>query len=69
MFRRCPKAWLAHDAKREADTIGDVLAFQKWRLLPKAGGLHDQDPRFLEALDVVESETARIEEAKRGKGQ
>jgi hypothetical protein len=34
--------------------------------LPRAGGVDDQDPRFIEACDVIEAEVAKMREVTSG---
>lgn len=59
-FERCPKAMLANELAPEADLVSDALVFREHGLPPVAGGLLDQDPRFLEALAIVDREIAKL---------
>lgn len=59
MFDECPVGWL-----RQASELGevvDVLRFHKYHILPVAGGWLDQDPRWLEVLEIVEGVIAEVE--------
>lgn len=57
---RCPKALVARDWADEAQFAADAMAFREHRLAPNTGGMLDQDPRFLEALALVDTEIARL---------
>lgn len=59
-FDRCPIATTRGEQKDEADLASDALAFREHHLAPNAGGLLDQDPRFLEALAIVDNTIAAI---------
>ena len=60
MFDRCPKAWLEQDARAEALLIGEASLFRERNILPRSGGWRDQDPKFVEALAIVDVELAKL---------
>jgi hypothetical protein len=54
-FDRCPKAWL--EGEPEASMwVADAMWFIRWRQLPSAGGMLDQDTRCLRVVDIVGAE-------------
>lgn len=61
-FDRCPKAWERDEAAPEADLFADVVTFRRFGALPKSGGMHDQDPQFLEALNYLAAEEQQLAE-------
>lgn len=65
-FDRCPKALVARDWSEEANLAGDAMTFREYRVPPSAGGMLDQDPRFLESLTIVDNEIARIKAVPNG---
>lgn len=68
-FDQCPKAWLRDTAPLEVQLVGDALFFREHRALPNAGGMLDQDPRFLEALTIVDGEVRALQQAAANNGR
>jgi hypothetical protein len=67
MFRRCPKAWLNDDARKEHELFRQWSWLRRHGVMPRIGGLDDQDPLFVEAVDVIEDELSKIKEEARAK--
>lgn len=65
-FDQCPKAWLAIEAGPEAEMVRDVERLQRHGAMPVAGGVLDQAPHFLAAIDIVESELAVVAKLMKG---
>jgi len=61
-FPRCPKAWLAHEGAEMQDMLESYHFFKSTNILPVLGGRDDQDPRFLQAITVIEREALRVSE-------
>ena len=51
-FRRCPKAWTMAEGRSATLLAADCRTFIEHRSLPAAGGMLDQDPKFVEAVDI-----------------
>lgn len=70
----CPKRWVKENGG-EANTRLRQYARAQDGFLPDAGGFEDQDPRFVEAHDLIsaivagERRRAREEREQRGKGE
>ena len=60
-FNRCPKSWLIFEAREASGFLNDWGWLEKYQVLPKAGGLLDQDPRWVEAIDLIVAERQRVE--------
>lgn len=45
------------------DYIRDVGFFRAHGVMPEAGGLLDQHPRFLEAAEIIADEQSRVDAA------
>ncbi len=61
-FDRCPKAWIRDDAQAESLFLADFVFLENHKILPDPGGRLDQCPRFLEAVDVIQSVKTEIKE-------
>lgn len=46
----------------EAQLVGEVMLYRDGKILPRAGGWRDQDPRFVEATTFV-TEDLRVAQA------
>jgi len=68
VFTRCPRAWLAEEAAEEADQMRDAMTYIDKGTMPGAGGWLDQDPRFVDAVELVQSTLNEIEKAARNAG-
>lgn len=53
-FDRCPKAWLRDSAAWCVSLLADYRWFTQHGVLPMAGGKMDQDPRFIDAVNVLD---------------
>ena len=53
-FDRCPKAWIRDEAREAAQFLEDFAFLDRFGVLPEPGGKLDQDPRFLQSVDVIE---------------
>lgn len=53
---------MIEEASEEADHVEDAIAFIHAQILPGAGGMLDQDPRFCDAVRVVRPELERLRE-------
>lgn len=62
-FQRCPRAWLRDEGAKVEDYIRDVGFFRAHGVMPEAGGLLDQHPRFLEAAEIIADEQSRVDAA------
>ena len=62
-FDRCPIATLRDEQAMERELASDVMTFREHHVMPNAGGLLDQDPRWVEALTLVDNEIAAIRTA------
>lgn len=54
------------EASEEEGWFRDWSFMRRTGVLPKDGGLHDQDPRFVEACEVIEAEVQKLGEADSG---
>ena len=57
----CPRKWIAREVPELMWWIADLGFLRDHHVMPRAGGRLDQDPRWLDAIDVIthESETTR----------
>jgi len=60
-FDRCPKAWLRDSAPAAQSLCADFRWLKVFGVLPAAGGKLEQDPRFIDAVEVLEGEVLREE--------
>lgn len=54
------------EAQAASRVISDWGWLQKYNILPKAGGLLEQDPKWVEAIELIGGEMARMEKAQNG---
>ncbi len=54
---------MSQDAVDEVVLFVDVRRFQNYNAMPNAGGVLDQDPRWVEALGIVDTQTVAVREA------
>ena len=66
-FKRCPKSWQANEAVRETHWFTDWVYLDRFQMLPRAGGLLDQCPKFIEAVNIITGVKNRLEAAQNGK--
>lgn len=64
-FKQCPKSWLQTEGKEAYNWIEDYYWLKQKNILPKEGGKLNQDPRYIEAVTIIEAEQKTIEEAVR----
>jgi hypothetical protein len=50
---------LFNEAREECDLVLDALWLRKYNVLPCDGGRLDQESRFLQAVEIVESELGK----------
>lgn len=62
-WERCPKAWLRDEGQEAMGMLADHTTFESTRILPRAGGMHDQDPKFVEALPLMREERELVRAA------
>ncbi|MEK0431090.1 MAG: hypothetical protein RL139_894 [Gemmatimonadota bacterium] len=60
-FDRCPKAWLRDEAAAPSLIISDYNWLKLHGVMPRAGGLLDQDPRFVEGATIITEEIYRAQ--------
>jgi len=65
LFDRCPKAFLRDEIPDAPDLISDHRWLRAFNVLPCVGAKLEQDPRFITAVEVLETEVAREEQARR----
>lgn len=68
MFDRCPKAMLRNELMGIADMIGDVMLFRENGAMPLPGALLDQDPRWIEAVGVVNAALLEVRKPQEAQG-
>ena len=68
MFERCPRSWIRDEASEAAQTVNDVLWFHRYGQPPDDGGRLDQDPRWLDAVAIVDQEVAAANGKRSKKG-
>jgi len=59
-FDRCPIATLRDEQAAERELASDVMLFREHGVMPNAGGLLEQDARWVDALTLVGNEVAAI---------
>jgi hypothetical protein len=64
-FDRCPKAYLVQDCGELNDYFRAFRNFERRGVLPSAGGYDDQDPTFIEALELITTTTLTVVKTKR----
>ena len=52
------------EAVGASQLVGDWSWLEKYHVLPEEGGLLDQSPRWVEAMQLIGGEVARLKEAK-----
>lgn len=62
-WTRCPKAWIRDEGQEAIAMLRDVSTFDAERVLPRSGGMHDQDPKFVAALPLVREERELVRAA------
>ena len=60
VFTMCPKSWIANEATEAAQAVSDYTMFKRFKTLPNAGGMLDQDARFFESIEIIDSEVAIV---------
>ena len=60
---------MSQDAVEEVALFVDVRRFQNHNAMPHAGGVLDQDPRWVEALSIVDTQTLLVREALQQNGK
>ena len=63
-FDRCPKAWLRDEAAGAVALIDDWRHYNEHGVMPRAGGRHDQSPRFIDAVETIDDELVRLKRHK-----
>lgn len=64
-FDRCPKAFLVQDCGDLNDHFRAYRNFEYRNTLPDAGGYDDQDPTFIEALEIITRTTITVVKTRR----
>ena len=62
-FDRCPRAWLRDQEAEVMTHIRDAGFLFEHGLLPEAGGILDQNARWLDAVQVIADERERTAQA------
>jgi hypothetical protein len=47
---------MTNEAQLERQWFDDFLFFRRYGIMPRGGGMHDQDPRWLQAVQLIELE-------------
>ena len=49
------------EARQESGFVNDWGWLEKYRVLPRAGGLLDQPPKWVEAINIIVAEQQAVE--------
>ena len=68
-FQRCPKSFLLFQAVKEARWVADWSWLEKHKVMPRDGGLLDQCPKWVEAIELVTHEVQKLERSQKDDSQ